>query len=1171
MKQAPQPIHWLARVAVKAGLDGSDRISLRVRTPPNEAWSSVQQSCGISLNDLAAEIARQYGVKVADLNKVELGTLKLLPEKVARRFHVFPLREDHGRLIVATSDPTNLLAEQAVGFAAGRTPVFEIAPPAKVQEAINLHFAPDHLADSLISGVQREIADTVRVLESSDPEVITASETLKAPIIRLTNLILHDAIASGASDIHIEPELQGGCIRIRIDGLLRDYLKVPRPVLNRVVSRVKVLGGMDIADRLRPHNGRTRIQVASGDYDLRLSTVPTRDTEKAVIRILSASSLKGLDELGLEESELERLKHLFSQTDGLVIVTGPSGSGKTTTLYAAVKELTTGETNIMTVEDPVEYELNGVTQIQVAARRGVTFASSLRAILRQDPDVILVGEVRDLETAGIAVQASAAGHLVLSTLHTNDAVGVISRLSSLGIHPSAVASSFRGAVAQRLVRRVCTYCAETIETLTPPERSLSERYGVKPKVRAIGCEHCSQSGYRGRLSIMEIIVKDSKLEGLIDRDAPVQELVDAVRQAGMLPMLSMALTRVRDGLTTLEEVERVLGQHLPDARSEPRGPHILVVDANAADRNRIRSMLMEQGYRVTEALKAISAIEMLQKEHDFAMVISAANMPGFDGREFLIRLRSSIRTVGLPVIVTTDETDSELELGLMEAGASDYIRKPFVEASFLKRVQATLDRAESYSATSEVSSELGQLMEKSEPSLAVLPFEDLSARKDQQYFCDGLAEELTEVLGRLGGIRVLGRTSAFSFRGKDLDLQAVGRELGVGAILQGSVRKSADRVEIATRLVSVDDNFELWSDRFERELGDVFEVEERISRAVADKLDVTLLAPETRVAERATGDSEAYELYLKGRSAWNERTEEGLKKSVELFTQAIDKDPEFDLCHAGLANAYATLGIYGALPPQEVMPLAREAAERALDLNSGSSDALTALGCVRAAYTWDWDADSDFEQAIEINPQNAHARNWFASNYLTPMGRSREAHLQMARAQRSDPLSPVIATSVGVQFYYDRRYDEAVAECLKALAMNPEFGIAHYFLGQAYLQQGNHADAITELERAAELTGRSPEVIAGLAHAKASLDLNEEAREILDELVRLSENRYVSPTLLAQVYVGLGESDAALEALEQAASIRATDLIWLKARPVFDPIRSEQRFSDLCARIFFAG
>ena len=1171
MEQAPQHKHWLTRIAVQAGLDGSGSIALRAGTPPREAWSSIHEACGISLEDLAAEVARHYRLNVADLAKAERKALKLIPERVARQFHVFPLREDHSRLIVAVSDPTNLLAEQAIGFAAGRTPVFEIAPPSNVQEAIDLHFAPEHLADNLISGVKKELADAVRVLESADPEVITASDTSATPIVRLTNLILHDAIGSGASDIHIEPELQGGCIRIRVDGVLREYLKLPRPVLNRVVSRVKVLGGMDIADRLRPHNGRSRVQIESGDYDLRISTVPTRDTEKTVIRILSSASLKGVDELGLKDNELERLRHLLSQRDGLVVVTGPTGSGKTTTLYAALKEMTTGEINIMTVEDPVEYELDGVTQIQVAPRRGVTFASSLRAILRQDPDVILVGEVRDLETAGIAVQASVAGHLVLATLHTNDAIGVVPRLASLGIHPSAVAGSFRGAVSQRLVRRICTYCAETIDEPTPTERGLSERYGVEPKVRAVGCEHCSQTGYRGRLSIMEIIVKDRKLEELINRDAPLHELVDAVRRAGMLPMLSMALTRVHDGLTTLDEVERVLGVTLGDAESLPTGPHILVVDANADDRSGIRSMLENQRYRVTEAATALSAMARLEKEHDYRLVISAANMPGLNGQQFLTRLRGSVRTVGLPVIVTTDESNSDLELGLMEAGADDYIRKPFVEASFLKRVQATLERAESYSDSSEVSSELGQVIETSEPSVAVLPFLDLSPGKDQQYFSDGIAEELTEVLGRLDGIRVAGRASAFGFRGKDLDLHVIGREIDVGTLVQGSVQRSDDRLEIATRLVSVEDDFELWSDRFECHVNGVFEVEDKICRAIADKLDVTLLTPESPVTETLTANPQAYELYLKARSAWNKRTEEGLRQSVQLFTQAIDKDPDFHLCHAGLANSYATLGIYGALPAQEVMPLARQAAERALDLNPGSSDALTALGCVRAAYTWDWDAQSDFEQAIEINPRNAHARHWFASNYLTPMGRSTEAHLQMTRAQRLDPLSPVIATSVGVQFYYDRRYDDAITEHLRALRMNPDFGIAHFFLGQAYLQQGNLADAIAELERAADLTDRSPEVIAALAHARASADSNEQAREILDELVRLSADRYVSPTLLAQVHIGLGDNDAALDALEEAASMRATDLIWLKARPVFDPIRSEQRFSNLCARIFFAG
>ena len=535
MKQAPQPRHWLVRVAVQADLEGSKVLDTRCTVPLDEAWRMVEEACRTSEVDLVGHVASQQRLGVADLSSTEEHALKLLPDKVARRFEVFPLREEHNRLIVATSDPTNLLAEQAIGFACGRHAVFEVAAPPTIKEAINTKYSPDQLTENLMSRVQSELANSVRVIESSGPEDISVQEVEKAPVVKLTNLILHDAIGSGASDIHVEPELNGGCVRIRVDGVLRSYLKMPRPILNRVVSRIKVLGGMDIADRLRPHSGRTRVSVGGVSYDLRISTVPTRDTEKAVVRILSPEGAHGLAELALPEGDLQRLRQLISQRDGIVIVTGPTGSGKTTTLYAAIRELaSSGQINIMTVEDPVEYELSGVTQIQVAPRRGVTFASSLRAILRQDPDVILVGEIRDLETAGIAVQASVTGHLVMATLHTNDAVGVIPRLAALGLHPSAVASSFRGAVAQRLIRKLCTNCSETIEDLTPGEQRLADRFGVKPTVRAPGCDKCGQSGYRGRLPVLELLVKERR-DGGSDRERGERSGIDP------------GLNRVRNG------------------------------------------------------------------------------------------------------------------------------------------------------------------------------------------------------------------------------------------------------------------------------------------------------------------------------------------------------------------------------------------------------------------------------------------------------------------------------------------------------------------------------------------------------------------------------------------------------------------------------------------------
>jgi Tfp pilus assembly pilus retraction ATPase PilT/CheY-like chemotaxis protein len=525
--------------------------------------------------------------------------------------------------------------------------------------------------------------------------------------------------------------------------------------------------------------------------------VPTRETEKAVVRILSPEGALGLSELAVPSADLKRLRDLIAQRDGIVIVTGPTGSGKTTTLYSAIRELaSSGQINVMTVEDPVEYELSGVTQIQVAPRRGVTFASSLRAILRQDPDVILVGEIRDLETAAIAVQASVTGHLVLATLHTNDAVGVIPRLSALGLHPSSVASSFRGAVAQRLIRKICSHCRETIDALTADEQRLADRFGVIPTVRAPGCDKCGQSGYRGRLPLIEVLVKRADMEDLIGNGASAQELTRSAVESGMVPMASMALERAKEGMTTLEEVARVLGKdHQPRPAPKSTGPHVLVVDHDIDSRARSRSLVEDSGYRVTEAETGVAALELIEREVDLSLVVAEVAMPGLDGHEFLSRIRGSVATVGLPVIVLTDAQDSSLETSLMEEGADDYLRKPYVPQAFIRRVKATLERSKIHEPVGGgIQTDLSRLLEETEPSIAVLPFADLSQQSDLAYLCEGLAEELINSLTRLEGLRVAARTSAFRFR----DTGPGVRELGKTARRDGSSRRECSKVRGST-------------------------------------------------------------------------------------------------------------------------------------------------------------------------------------------------------------------------------------------------------------------------------------------------------------------------------------------------------------------------------------
>lgn len=719
--------HWLLKVVGRAGLEPKAPVELAPTTPAEEAWKTVSQTYELSEDELARYVAEYFRLAVAQLDQAQPTSLRLIPEKVARRHWIFPLREDDRHLYVATIDPTNFEVEQAVGFASGRTPVFEITGPRALLEAIDLAYTPERVL-GMLDQVDAEVSDAVKVVEELAPEVVLAQEAEAPPIVRLTNLILRSATREGASDIHIEPARSRGTVRFRVDGVLRQYMEMPMVALNRVVSRIKILGKLDIADRLRPQDGRTRIEVDGRTYDLRIATVPTREAEKVVIRILDPEGSKALADLGMPDYELKRLRYLLSHRDGIVIVTGPTGSGKTTTLYAALREIATGELNIMTVEDPVEYELPGITQIQVEPRRGVTFASALRALLRQDPDVIFVGEIRDLETAQIAVQASMTGHLVLATLHTNDAVGVVPRLVDLGLDHASIASTLRGALAQRLLRRVCEHCAEPIEgPLTPEELRLVTAYQIEPKARARGCKRCGQTGYRGRIPIVEVFTSTPELEQLIHGGASTAELQAYVVSQGMRTMREVALELVALGLTTLQEVERVLGELMEvvedravtqtllrksgfqvrgeeldrmlaelSGRAAGGGSRILLVDDDGVSRSLARALLEKHGFQVTEAADGQAALERIKTSGPFTLMVLDLEMPRLDGREVLARLRAQPETAQLPVVILTGTESPSTEIELMEQGADDYIRKPIDPARFIARIKAALRRAGAY-------------------------------------------------------------------------------------------------------------------------------------------------------------------------------------------------------------------------------------------------------------------------------------------------------------------------------------------------------------------------------------------------------------------------------------------------------------------------------------------
>jgi len=670
-------------------------LELAPTIPTRDAWRIVARQLKLSDEELAEMVATYFRLARADFRRASPQAVALVPEAIVRRHNVFPMGETDRYLQVATSDPTDIEAERVLGFRSGRTPVFQVATPEEITGAIDGQFSPNRAVQGILGPLERGEETALEIVEEYGPEVISEEDATATPVVKLTNLILRDGITIGASDIHIEPGRRSGVVRYRVDGVLRKHMDLPMTALNRIISRVKILSKLDIADRLRPQDGRTRVQIGENVYDLRVSTLPAGGAEKCVLRILDSNSLHTLEDLTMPDYELGRLRKLMSLRDGVVIVTGPTGSGKTTTLYGAMRELATGRVNIMTVEDPVEYELETITQTQVEVKQGVSFANALRALLRQDPDIILVGEIRDRETAEVAAQAALTGHLVLATVHANDAVGAVARLADLGLEYATIASAVRGCVAQRLLRTVCRSCAEPItpEDWTEEERDLGRRFGVDPVVRPAGCKECGFTGYRGRLPVMEVLTVGLRMQEAIELRKGAATLTHLAKQGGMRTMHEVAFDWVREGLTDLQEVERVLGQLVDDQQREKGPARVLVVDDDEDARLLMASALKNGGYVVEEASDGHTAMDLLERDRGFSLVVLDLGMPSMTGAEVLERMRSSSDLLAIPVLVRTATADAQTEVDMLDSGADDYVAKEAGMERFLARVRSVLRRA----------------------------------------------------------------------------------------------------------------------------------------------------------------------------------------------------------------------------------------------------------------------------------------------------------------------------------------------------------------------------------------------------------------------------------------------------------------------------------------------
>src|SRR5437773_4915863 len=742
---------WLAH-ALEGVLTPELLVELRTKAQPNQTlWETLVAQKVVSDEQILTALSTRFRLKLADVKEVDLTIKEKVPEQLARRYHVLPLRVTDSFLEIATANPFDLDAEKALAFATAREIRMQLLAPSKISEKLDEVYRPEKALDKMFQQMEGS-PELVQLVEEVGPDEIAVSEeqASQRPIVRLVDLIISEAILARSSDIHIEPEEGGVAVRYRIDGVLRQQMKIPRQAGLPLISRIKIMSSLDIADRLRPQDGRARVAVNGQPIDLRVSTLPAALGEKVVIRILdSRATVKTLDSLGLSPDEVERIGRLLENHEGILLVTGPTGSGKTTTLYTCINQIKSGGVNIVTVEDPVVYRMQGIVQVQVQEKAGLTFASALRSILRQDPNVVLIGEIRDRETAQIAVQASLTGHLVLSTLHTNDAANAVTRLVDIGVEAYKIAAALRGVVAQRLMRKLCPTCKEVwIEA--PADRLKKWIPKGTPLYRAAGCPDCAMTGYRGRFGIIEVLTVSAEVERRIAAGETAEHIAGAARRAGMKGLWDSGLEHVLRGESTLDELTRVgdspeEDEQPPDAAAASRrsagggkarsgspqgaavaftepahsaapeeltahfelleepepprvsGPHglparkVLLVDDEDSLRRVVKDLLERDGYIVSEARDGVQALDQVDRVGPDIIVLDL-NMPGLDGYGVLSHLRSRPATADIPVIVLTAKSDEDNEVRVFELGADDFLTKPFRARALSARLEAVLGR-----------------------------------------------------------------------------------------------------------------------------------------------------------------------------------------------------------------------------------------------------------------------------------------------------------------------------------------------------------------------------------------------------------------------------------------------------------------------------------------------
>jgi type IV pilus assembly protein PilB len=733
---------FVGDVLIRAGLVDAAGLARGVELQTRHAMTLGRALADLGLAEesaVASALATALHLEYLDgpLPDIDPAVTALLPAVFCQKRGVTPLSLLGNVLRIAVTNPVDYSVTQDAEFRTGKKTVAVVVTQTwlerlcKPRAGEGDRTATYDMLDTAKPAGEVENAP-VDEYDLIDPRS-TAKDVQLPPVVKLANLILSDAAKAGASDVHIEPHEGSLQVRQRVDGMLHDVLTIPRHLQDATLSRFKIMSGMDIAERRKPQDGRSRLRFEGRRIDLRVSTMPTHFGEKVVIRLLNTDrTVTPIDQLGFSAENLRLLKSFIVRPQGMILVTGPTGSGKTSTLYAVLGAIRSSTNNIITIEDPIEMQIAGVNQMQVNTRAGLTFASGLRSMLRQDPNVILVGEIRDQETADIAFGAAQTGHLLLSTLHTNSATATITRLFDLDVQPFLVASSLIGIIAQRLVRRPCQFCAAPYQP--PPD--IIERCGGAARLPAdahwvagSGCEHCGHSGLKGRVAIHEVLAINEEVRELISRRADESAIKRVARRAGARTLLDDGIEKASQGLTTLEEVLRAVSLDDPTegsgasestraaeaiAADEPAaaspsavaapvasaGPapapaslgRVLVVEDSPVITAVIRYFLELEGFEVMVAENGLLGLELAVRERP-DVVVSDVNMPTMGGVALVKALRAEPRTADVRILMLTSETSVESETEGLAAGADDYIAKPVEPRRLAARVKALRARS----------------------------------------------------------------------------------------------------------------------------------------------------------------------------------------------------------------------------------------------------------------------------------------------------------------------------------------------------------------------------------------------------------------------------------------------------------------------------------------------